>query len=105
MRIKHIVIITDHRIRKQTHIQTHLEGTHLVLLRKGFDLFPVVDVLVCEKIVHRLVDPVIMPLRVRAVFRVTFRLFHKADLVLRRQYHALAAQPAAGQTYCLPPSW
>ena len=89
MRIEQIIIVADDCIGKKTHIKTHFKGADHMPFRIFFYFFPVEDVLVYKQIIHCLVDSVIMSLGVRAVFRITFRLFHETDLVLCCQDYTL----------------
>ena len=97
MRIKHIVIIAYHGVREQTHIQTHFKWAHTMFLSVFLDHISAVHVFMREQIVYCTVNSVIVSFGVGAVFRITLRLVHKADLILRRQYHTLEFKPAFPQ--------
>ena len=120
MGIKEIIVITDHRVGKQAHIQTHLKRTYLILARILLYPFPREVVRMSQQLVHRLIHPVIVPLRIGTGCRVTLGLIwpgkntffpvhhavcvlclqrisicrsaHKADFVLGGQYDAFQFQ-------------
>ena len=97
IRVKEIIIVADHRIRKQAHVQTHLKRTYHVFFRVPLNLLSAEAIRGSQQIIHRLIDTVVMPLGVRTMLRITFRFVHEADLLLRRENHALEGQSSVAQ--------
>ena len=88
-RIKHIIIVAYHCIHPQRKIQTHLKGTHLPLLGLAKDGLPVIDMRGGPQLINRIIDPVEMTFGIGTMGRITFRLLHKAELILGRDGHHL----------------
>ena len=92
IRIKHIIIITDHRVHPGGSIQTHLKRTHLPLpcLHKQF--LPLIRVLLCQKLIHRVIHSVKMPIGIRTLLRITLHLIHQAHFFLGGDRECLIRQ-------------
>ena len=82
MGIKQIIVITDNAVCKQTHVQTHFEGADLVLLCIFLHILPAETLFVSQQIIDGLVDSVVMPPGIRAIFRITLCLLHKTGFFL-----------------------
>ena len=93
MGIKHIVIIADHTVRKQAHIQTHLKRTDPVFLCIGFYQFPCKTDFMSQHIINRVIYPVKMPFGVGTCHRIALCLLQKTDLIPGSQYYRLKQQP------------
>ena len=89
MGVKGIVVVTNHRICKQTHIQTHLKGADLMSPGIVLHPFSVKAVLMGDKVVHGIVDSVKMSPGVGTSLRVAFHFLTEADFLLGRQGHCL----------------
>ena len=92
MGIENIVIITDNPVGKKAHVQAHFKWAHLIFPGIFLHLFPVVMILMNQQIVDRLVNPVIVAVRIRAGSGIAFRFFHKTDFILCGQNNRLKPQ-------------
>ena len=92
IRVKHVIIVADDRVHPQRDVQTHLMRAYLPfprLLRKDL---PIHLIRRSDQLVHRVIHPVIMPLRIRAGVWITVRLLTKTDLLLSGQHDDLHTQ-------------
>ena len=92
MGIKGIIIIADHPVREQAHIQTHLKRADLMLYCICLDQFPVEADFMSQHIVNCFIYPVIVPFGIGTGHRIALRLLQKTDLVPCGQYHRFKQQ-------------
>ena len=90
--IKQVVIITDHRIRKQAHIQRHLKRTDHKPLRILQHSIPVKAVPFLQKCINGIIDPAKMPFRIRAVHRIAAACLHWTYLLFCGQQYCFIAE-------------
>ncbi len=107
-RIEHIIIVADHGITEQTHVQAELERADLIARRVLLYFFPRKMILVRQQVIQGVIDPVKMTVRIgtcvrialrfgppviQRIFRLKSLLPQKTDLVLRRQRDRLHPKP------------
>ena len=97
IRVKYIIIITDHRIYPERYIQCHLKRADLEFLRLGFQYAACHLTGASDQIEYCVINPVIMPLCIRTCIRVALCFPAKADFLLGSQGNALKQQPLAAK--------
>ena len=85
-RIKHIVVIADDDVRLLRQRQRQFKRAERVLLRQRVEL-PAPPVPAGQRLGQRVRQAVVKSLRIRADLRAAIPLFHRADLVLRGDFH------------------
>ena len=91
-RIEHIVVIADDNVRLLRQRQRQFKRAERVLLRQRVEL-PASPVPAGQRLGQRVRQAVVKSLRIRTDPRAAVPLFHRADLVLRGDFHG--QQPCA----------
>ena len=95
IRVKYIIIVTDHGIHPHRKIQRHLIGANFPFFALFPDGFPVKHLGLIQHFKNCFVHPVIMPFRIRTFDRIAFCLFQRTDLFFCRQRQYFIAKPFA----------
>ena len=93
IRIKHIIVITDHGVDPGGYIQRQFEGADPESLRLRLYDRPADLVPAHEHVIDRVVYPVKMAFRVGAGIRIAYRFITEADLLLCRKGDHLHLEP------------
>ena len=96
-RIKNIIIITDHRIRPQRHIQSELKRTNLPFLCLRLDRRTVKPLPLRDQLKYGVIDAVKMPLCIRTRIGIALRLIEKTDFFFGSQCQCFHAQSLTAQ--------
>ncbi len=75
-RIEHIIIVADHGIAEQTHVQAELERADLIARRVLLYFFPRKMILVRQQVIQGVIDPVKMTVRIGTCVRIALRFGH-----------------------------
>ena len=93
MRVKQIVVVPDHHIRKKTHIQSQLKRTDPVGSGTVLYHLSVKIVQIGQQLVNRIIHPVKMSFGIRTKVRIALSFPHKANFVLGSQCDGFTLKP------------
>ena len=91
--IKHIIIITDHRVYPKRHIQRKFKRTDHPFIRPGLYILSSKGLTGSDHLKYRVIDAVIVSLRVGTGVRIALHLLAGADFFFCSQSHYLIPQP------------
>ena len=97
IRIKNVIVITDHTVHPQRHIQLHFKRTHIMFFGISINHRCRHRTLVIDQIKNSVIDTVKMPSGPGAVHWITLWFIKNTAFILCRQYHIFKIQAPAMQ--------